>query len=170
MMDREGTFLVARGVNKQRNGDFGVEELSIRKACATDSEFVFATKKKAFREYVEQVSGWDESHQRELHNARFASHDFRIIGFRATDVGFFATSDTSDMLKIRQLFILPEYQGRGIGSACMTRIANNANLEQKPVMLRVLKINTRAIAFYKRLGFVVVNDDPSHLQMEKLPK
>ena len=52
----------------------------------------------------------------------------------------------------------------------MTRIANNANLEQKPVMLRVLKINTRAIAFYKRLGFVVVNDDSRHLQMEKLPK
>ena len=73
------------------------------------------------------------------------------------------------MLKLRQLFILPEYQGRGIGSACMTRIANNANLEQKPVMLRVLKINTRATDFYQRLGFVVVNDDPMHLQMEKLP-
>ena len=51
----------------------------------------------------------------------------------------------------------------------MTRIANNANLEQKPVMLRVLKINTRATDFYQRLGFVVVNDDPMHLQMEKLP-
>ena len=147
-----------------------MEELSIRKACATDSEFVFATKKKAFREYVEQVSGWHESHQRALHNARFASHDFRIIGFRGTDVGYFVTPSTSEAVTLHQLFILPEYHGRRIGSACMTRIANNANLEQKPVMLRVLKINTRAIAFYKRLGFVVVNDDPSHLQMEKLPK
>ena len=147
-----------------------MEELSIRKPCATDSEFVFATKKKAFREYVEQVSGWDESHQRELHNARFASHDFRIIEYCGTDVGFFATSSTSEAVKLHRLFILPEYQGTGIGSACMTRIANNANLEQKPVMLRVLKINTRAIAFYKRLGFDVVNDDPSHLQMKKLPK
>ena len=147
-----------------------MEELSIRKACATDSEFVFATKKKAFREYVEQVWGWDESYQRELHNARFASHDFRIIGFRGTDVGFFATASTSEAVKLYQLFILPEYQGRGIGSACMTRIVNNANLEQKPVMLRVLKIDTRAIAFYKRLGFVVADGDSMHLHMEKLPK
>ena len=119
---------------------------------------------------MEQVSGWHESHQRALHNTRFASHDFRIIGFRGTDVGYFVTASTSEAVKLHLLFILPEYQGRGIGSACMTRIVNHANLEQKPVMLRVLKINTRAIAFYKRLGFVVADGDSMHLQMEKLPK
>ena len=119
---------------------------------------------------MEQVWGWDESYQRELHNTRFASHDFRIIGFRGTDVGYFVTASTSEAVTLHQLFILPEYHGRRIGSACMTRIVNNANLEQKPVMLRVLKINTRAIAFYKRLGFVVADGDSMHLHMEKLPK
>ena len=145
------------------------EELCIRKARVDDSEFVFATKKEAFRDYVERVSGWDESHQRELHNARFAAHDFRIIRFRGTDVGFFAKSGTSAAIIFHQLFILPEYQGRGIGSACMTRIVNEANLAQKPVMLQVLKINTRAIAFYQRLGFVIAEEDSRHVQMEKLP-
>ena len=81
-------------------------------------------------------------------------------------MGFFATSNTSEKLTLHQLFILPEYQGRGIGSACMTRVVNEAYMEQKPVMLQVLKINTRAIAFYQRLGFVVVNDDLRHLQLE----
>ena len=52
---------------------FEMDELSVRKACVMDSEFVFATKKEAFRDYVERVSGWDESHQRELHNTRFAA-------------------------------------------------------------------------------------------------
>lgn len=145
------------------------EELCIRKARVNDSEFVFATKEKAFREYVERVSGWDERHQRDLHNTRFAKHDFRIIRFRGINVGFFATSNTSEAVKLHQLFILPEYQGRGIGSACMTRIANEANLAQKLVMLQVLKINTRAIAFYQRLGFVIAEEDSRHVQMEKLP-
>ena len=145
------------------------EELNIRKARLDDSEFVFTTKKEAFREYVERVSGWDESHQRELHSTRFAAHDFRIIRFRGTDVGFFAKSSTSVAIMFHQLFILPEYQGRGIGSACMTRIVNEANLAQKPVMLQVLKINTRAIAFYQRLGFVIAEEDSRHVQMEKLP-
>ena len=147
-----------------------MEELSIRKACATDSEFVFATKKKAFREYVEQVWGWDESYQRELHNARFASHDFRIIGFRGTDVGYFVTASTSEAVTLHQLFILPEYHGRRIGSACMKRIINEASIEHKRVNLQVLKINTRAIAFYQRLGFVIVDDNSVHLQMEKRPE
>lgn len=146
------------------------EELNIRKTRLIDSEFVFTTKKEAFRDYVERVSGWDECHQRELHNTRFAKHDFYIIRFHGIDVGFFATSSTSEALKLHQLFILPEYQGRGIGSACMTRIVKDANLAQKPVMLQVLKINTRAIAFYQSLGFAIADEDSSHVQMEKLPE
>ncbi|MDE0187168.1 MAG: GNAT family N-acetyltransferase [Candidatus Poribacteria bacterium] len=146
-----------------------MEGLSIRQAQAADSEFVFTTKKEAFREYVDRVWGWDESHQRELHNARFASHDFSIIGFRGTNVGYFATSNTSERLTLHQLFIRPEYQGRGIGSACMTRIVNEAKMEQKPVMLQVLKIYTRAIAFYQRLGFKIAGKNFTHVRMVRNP-
>ena len=145
-----------------------MEELSFRKAYASDSEFVFTVKKAAFREYVEQVWGWDDDYQRELHNRRFDSQDVCIIQFRGTDIGFLATSSTPDTLKVNQLFILPEYQGRGIGSACMTRIVDDASLEQKPVTLQVLKVNPRGIAFYQRLGFAIVGESSTHLQMEKL--
>ena len=144
-----------------------MEALKVRKAQATDSEFVFAVKKAAFREYVEQIWGWDDIYQRDLHNRRFASQDLRIIQFHGTDVGFLSTSNTSDTLKVDQLYILPEYQGRGVGAACMKRIINDANLEQKPVTLQVLKINTRATAFYQRLGFTIVDENSTHFQMKK---
>ena len=144
-----------------------MEELSLRKADASDSEFVFTVKKAAFRAYVEQVWGWNDSYQRELHNRRFAAQDISVIQFREVDVGFLAIASTSDALKVNQLFILPEYQGRGIGSACMTRIINNANLKQKPVVLQVLKVNTRGVAFYQRLGFTIVGESLTHFQMEK---
>lgn len=147
-----------------------MEELNIRKAMANDSEFVFTVKEAAYREYVEQVWGWDDNYQRERHNREFASHDFHIIQFRGTDVGFFITSCTSDRLKINQIFVLPEYQGRGIGSACMTRITDNANLEQRSVVLQVLKVNTRGIALYQRLGFTIVGEDSIYFQMEKSPE
>ena len=146
-----------------------MEELSIRKADTVDSNFVFAVKKAAFREYVEQVEGWDDTHQRELHNKRFDSQDFRIIQFQGNDIGFFSTSSTSDSLKIYQFFIHPEYQGRGIGSACMTSILADADVSRKTVNLQVLKINIRGIAFYQRLGFSIVDEDSTHVQMKKLP-
>jgi ribosomal protein S18 acetylase RimI-like enzyme len=147
-----------------------VKGLKFRKARATDSEFVFAVKKAAFREYVEQIWGWDDTYQKDLHNRRFTSQDLRIIQFRGTDVGFLSTSNTSDTLNVNQLYILPEYQGRGIGAACMTRIIDDANLEQKPVTLQVLKINTRAAAFYQRLGFTTVDENSTHFQMKRPPE
>ena len=142
--------------------------LSFRKANASDSAFVFAVKKAAFREYVEQVWDWDDSYQRELHDRRFAAQDVRIIQYCGTDVGFLATSRTRDTLKVYQLYILPEYQGRGIGSACMACILDDAGLEQKSVTLQVLKVNTRGTAFYQRLGFTIVGETPTHFHMKKM--
>ena len=146
-----------------------MEELSLRKAQASDSEFVFAVKAAAYQEYVEEVWGWDDKYQRERHNREFVSQeDFRIIQFRGTDIGFLIMSRTSDTLKVNQIYILPEYQGRGIGSACLTRIIDRASLEEKSVMLQVLKVNTRGVAFYQRLGFTIVGESATHFQMERL--
>ena len=147
-----------------------MEELSFRKAHASDSEFVFAVKEAAYREYVEHVWGWDDNYQRERHNREFASHDLYILQFCGTDVGFLIMSCASDTLKVNQIFILPEYQGRGIGSACITRIVDDAGLEGKSVVLKVLKVNTRGIALYQRLGFTIVGEDSIYFQMEKSPE
>ena len=147
-----------------------MEGLSIRKAEATNSDFVFAVKKAAFREYVEQIWGWEDTYQRDLHDRRFVSQDLRIIQFCGTDVGFLSTSNTSDTLKVDQLYILPEYQGKGIGAACMGHIIDDANLEQKSVTLQVLKINTRATTFYQRLGFTIVDENATHFQMRLMSK
>ena len=147
-----------------------MEELSIRKAQATDSEFVFTVKKAAFREYVEQIWGWDDTYQRDLHNRRFDVQDICIIQFHDTDVGFLSTRNTPDALNVDQLYIFPEYQGKGIGAACMRHIIDDADLGQKPVTLQVLKINTRATAFYQRLGFTIVDENATHFQMKRDPE
>ena len=144
-------------------------EVGLRAARVSDSEFVFSVKKAAFREYVEQVWGWDDTCQRELHDRRFGSQDVRIIRFGEADVGFFATSHGSNVLKVDQLFVLPEYQGRGIGSACMTGIMGEAEIEHKSVALQVLKVNVRGVEFYRRLGFSVAGESATHLQLRKLP-
>ena len=147
-----------------------MEELSLRKAQTRDSEFVFTVKETAYREYVEKIWGWDDDYQRERHNKEFASQDFRIVQFRGTDVGVLVTSRTSDRLKVNQIYILPEYQGKGIGSACMTRIVDDASLEGKPVVLQVLKVNTRGIALYRKLGFTIVSESSEYFLMERLPE
>ena len=95
-----------------------MKNLKLRKAAADDSEFAYRTKKTAFREYLEKASGWNEEEQRKLHQRRFAEHDFRIIQLSGVDVGILAMSRQPDRIELYQMFILPEYQGKGIGGAC----------------------------------------------------
>lgn len=139
----------------------------LRPATAADSEFAHQTKKAAFREYVEKVWGWDEDEQRRLHERRFASQDFQVIQVSGVDVGILAVTRQADCVKVNQMFILPEYQSRGIGAACMRRIIEEAATSNLPVRLQVLKVNARALAFYERLGFKRVSESDTHVMMER---
>ena len=57
------------------------------------------------------------------------------------------------MVEMRRLYVMPQYQGRGLGETLL-----NAILEHYPgksMHVEVQQENTRAIAFYKAMGFVV---------------
>ncbi len=141
-------------------------DVTLGQATAADSEFAYRTKKAAFGGYVEQVWGWDEAEQRQLHKRRFASQDFQVVRQSGVDVGILAIARKSDCVKVNQLFILPEHQGRGIGAACMMRVIEDATALALPVRLRVLRVNGRAVAFYRRLGFRETGESDTHVRME----
>ena len=140
--------------------------ITLGKATANDSEFAFQTKKAAFRQYVEQLWGWDEVEQRNLHAERFRSQEFYVVHSGEESVGVVAFVRQNDCYKLNQLFILPEKQSRGIGSECIKLIAHEANRCGLSVRLQVLKVNNRAFKFYKRLGFSVTGETDTHIQME----
>ena len=144
-----------------------MKNLKLRKAAADDSEFAYRTKKAAFREYLEKASGWNEEEQRKLHQRRFAEHDFRIIQLSGVDVGILAMSRQPDRIKLYQMFILPEYQGKGIGGACMKLLIKDAAVAKLPIQLQVLKVNPKAFVFYQRLGFKITGENDNHILMER---
>ena len=144
-----------------------IKNLKLRKATADDSEFAYRTKKAAFREYLEKASGWNEEEQRKLHQRRFAEHDFRIIQLSGVDVGILAMSRQPDRIKLYQMFILPEYQGKGIGGACMKLLIKDAAVAKLPIQLQVLKVNPKAFVFYQRLGFKKNGENVDHILMER---
>jgi ribosomal protein S18 acetylase RimI-like enzyme len=149
--------------------DLTINNLKLRKATAEDREFVFQTKKAAFKHYAEQVWGWDEDEQRRLHTRRFASQDFQVIQVSGMDAGILAVVRQADGVIVKQIYILPEYQSQGIGAACMLQITQDAASASLPVRLQVLKVNLRAIEFYKRLGFSSYGESDTHVLLEKVP-
>jgi GNAT superfamily N-acetyltransferase len=145
-----------------------MDDLTLRKATANDSEFAYRAKRAAFKEYVEKVWGWDEDEQRRLHERRFIAQDFRVITLDGSDIGILAMVVASDCVEVNQLFLLPEHQGKGIGRRCMLMIMEEARRLRLPVRLRVLKVNPRALEFYKRLGFTRTGETDTHDLMENL--
>ncbi|MFC1735855.1 GNAT family N-acetyltransferase [Candidatus Hydrogenedentota bacterium] len=139
-----------------------MDNLTLRKAASSDSEFAYFAKKVAFREYAEKVWGWEEDEQRQLHEQRFETQDFRIINLVGTDIGIIALVVESDCVKVNQLFLLPEHQGKGIGRRCMFIIMEEARHLGLPVRLQVMKVNPRAKAFFEQLGFMLIGETVTH--------
>jgi ribosomal protein S18 acetylase RimI-like enzyme len=144
-----------------------MDNLNLRKATTADGEFAYQTKKAAFKQYIEQVWDWDEEEQRQLHERRFASQDFRVIQLSGVDVGILAIVREPDCMKLNQLFILPEHQGRSIGTACTMQVIEDAAALALPIRLQVLKVNRLAVKFFQRLGFKNVGESDTHILMER---
>lgn len=59
-----------------------------------------------------------------------------------------------DAIELIDLALLPAARGQGLGSAILTGFRDEADRRDVPLLLRVLRSNTAAIALYERLGFV----------------
>jgi len=110
--------------------------------------------------------GWDEEQQQQFHERRFKAQDFRVINLKGADVGIMAVVVTPECLKVNQLFLLPEYQNMGIGRECMSLVLDEAHQLGKPVHLQVLKVNLRAQAFFRKLGFEAIDESDTHIVMQ----
>ena len=68
-------------------------------------------------------------------------------------VGMCLARTEDEIRHIQALYVLPDYQGQGIGKRLMHAALAWLGADQ-PVTLGVATYNTQAIAFYQRLGFV----------------
>ncbi len=144
------------------------DRLKLRKASQDDMEFAFQVKRAAFREYAELVWGWDEDMQRQLHDRRFREQDYRVISLDGKDIGIISMAVEPDCVFVNNLYILPEHQGQGVGRKCMQVILERGRDLGLTVRLQVLKVNPRAVAFYKRLGFTITDETDTHFLMQSM--
>ena len=68
--------------------------------------------------------------------------------------------------KLQVIYVLPEYQGRGIGYQFASKVLEWLGTE-RDVALEVVKYNESAIQFYKKLGFEIIGD--AHNPVADLP-
>lgn len=141
---------------------------TLRQATDADYEFLYRLHVAAMKDLVARVWGWDDARQEQFFADHFDPAPSRIIVVDGEDAGVVAVVWGEADAFLASIEILPEYQGRGLGTAIIRHIIAAAEARGLPVRLRVLKINP-ARRLYERLGFVITGETETHSLMARLP-
>ena len=131
-------------------------------------EFIYRTKKDAYKKYVEECWGsWNEEDQRKYFENFINSvcNDAWIIQLNGKDIGFYNGAILEDgSYEIGNICIIPEYQGKGIGTQVLKDIMELH--KEQDLHIQYFKQNPVG-SLYKRLGFVPNGETEFHYQMIK---
>ena len=142
------------------------ERISTRKAAEADFEFTYRAKERAYKANIEKIWGkWDDAWQRAEHRKDFDTGLLEIIVFDGVDAGYLYVCRYDTHVQLADIAILPEYQGKGIGTQLIKGLLAEARGRGLPVGLGVFKINPGAQKLYKSLGFVQVSEDAIFIKM-----
>lgn len=143
--------------------------LELRPAAESDFEIVFAITMATMRAYVEATWGiWDEAKHRSRIRDSFEPSTHRLVHVDGQLAGLLAAKEHAEHVQLVKVFLLPPFQGRGIGTRLVRQVMAQAASQGRPVRLRVLRVNP-AQRLYLRLGFVITDETPERLYMEWRP-
>lgn len=133
-------------------------QLSFRKAEIEEMDWAYLLFKEGLQKYIAQTWGWNELFQRHSFLANLPASSFVIISLDEKDVGGYCLKNKTDHLYLEMLLIRASMQRKGIGSLVMQSLIKQAETQDMPIRLSVLR-NNPAHQFYRRLGFDVVAED-----------
>jgi ribosomal protein S18 acetylase RimI-like enzyme len=93
-----------------------------------------------------------ENKKREIENMPEGS-GYLVARVEDKIVGVVVYITTEELNEIKAIYVLPEFQGHGIGYKLWKEASLNFNNE-KDTFVSVADFNKQAISFYKKLGFV----------------
>jgi GNAT superfamily N-acetyltransferase len=118
------------------------------------------------REHVIATWGsWNDArvHAESVENASLP--DARVVLVDAHSAGVMIAKRHPTHIQLEQLYLLPSYQAKGIGTLLMRNLLSEAKASSTPVRLRVLRVNP-ARRFYEKFGFSVALETPERFHME----
>ncbi|GAB6264027.1 GNAT family N-acetyltransferase [Photobacterium sp. R1] len=140
--------------------------------------FIFALKKAAERNAVTRVFGWDDDLQYRLHQAEWQACKPNLMLFEGKVIGSVLLESIAVVsedgktverfLHLSRFFLMPEWQGSGIGSAVLAGITMLADRFKLDCHLQYLQGNPVA-ALYHRFGFRVLAQDSQFVTMTRPP-
>nr|WP_136251203.1 GNAT family N-acetyltransferase [Ningiella ruwaisensis] len=143
-----------------------ISHIHLRQAKPADLKFMYEVVEQTMRPTVERTFLiWHKTEMlAELHE--FANHPItKIVKIDDQDCGLFYVEERKLEYWIQWVFILPEFQGNGVGKRLLVDVLLRAHRRGLPVRLRVHR-SSSAKTFYELLGFSVYDQTDKFLYMQ----
>jgi GNAT superfamily N-acetyltransferase len=141
--------------------------VTVRTAEDADASFAYAVREKAMRQYVEATWGeWNEDDAKRQIASDLLERRLKIVEADLQPVGMMRVDENVSSFDVDQMFLMPEYQNRGIGTELLQGVLAAAQKKNVPVRLWVLKVNP-ARRLYERLGFHIFEETPASLHLQR---
>jgi len=114
----------------------------------------------------EQLMRFQFHAQTVTYRANFPDARFDIIERDRAPIGRIVVNRPGTMLHIVDQAIVPELRNRGLGTAIMKALMDEATRNGLPVRLKVASTNDPSMRLYRRLGFVPIRTEPLSIEME----
>lgn len=96
-----------------------------------------------------------ESLEQQLDN----NQEFLLIQENDIFIGYASYEINSDLnykTKIHKLYVLPQYQGKGVGNLLIDEISKTAKLKNQTALFLNVNKNNKAVHFYQKVGFAIL--------------
>jgi ribosomal protein S18 acetylase RimI-like enzyme len=100
--------------------------------------------------------------QRDWYREQYVSASFQVIVVDGRRAGRLYVDRWEEEIRIVDIALLPEWRGRGVGSALLTDLQSEARTAGKVLSIHVERFN-RALTLYRRLGFEAAGDHGVYL-------
>jgi len=104
--------------------------------------------------------------QRLHYRTHYADTAFDVIEHHGLPAGRLYLQEAISQIRIIDIVLMPEWRGKGVGTALLEAVIVAAQRRGKAVGIFVEKFNP-ALRLYRRLGFVEVGDTEVYLEMER---
>ena len=91
---------------------------------------------------------------------RFDERPRQVIEVERERVGVVEVNDRPDAIYLAVIELAPQWQSKGLGGEILRSLLHRAERSGKPLALRTLRVNTRALHSYQRQGLRVVGEEP----------
>jgi ribosomal protein S18 acetylase RimI-like enzyme len=140
--------------------------VTLRPARSADYPFALHLYVQTIKPLATAWMGWVDEEQEVQFASLWKPEDTRIITLNGAEIGWVEFRQTGNEVFLKQLYISPAHQRRGIGSRVMRLLLEERRGTAKSMALFVLK-NNPASRFYEQHGFKVIHETHSTLVMRR---